>query len=785
MIKIDQLFQSRSTMLRVAIAVLAIAITPAAQAAVQATYYVSPTGSDSNAGTLAAPFLTIQKARDVVRTVNSNMTGDIIVYLRGGRYPITSTLTFVPSDSGTNGYYIGYMAYNNEDPVVSGGKAVIGWTLVAGKSYYVANVPVSSGYADYYRQIYVNGVRAYRASGPWIAGTSFYDNTSTSQTADGINFAPALLLATYANKTDIRLLHVSSFKVDEWPVVNVLTNGSNIAVQCSQPFFQIRKDRGFLNATDKFMIVNALEELNRAGEWYHDRAAGKLYYYPYASENMSTAEVIAPALASDQLVSFVGTSMTSLVKNIAISGVTFEHGNWTYPGQNYIGGSQAEALYPSTGLDPTFTYGQEMPGNIFLHHTSGIKFELNTVRHMGGGGIHLYNDVSNTLVQGNIFYDTTGAGIVIGRFKGAYLDNDIANEARVKDNTISNNVVRDTGRDFMQATGISIMPALRTTITHNDVDNAAFMGIHSRMQVLGNYTTGDTDISQDIGQGYIAFNKVGQSNWASIYGVGDNASIYSFGPAKGTVIYQNLVRHNSANYGVYNDDNSYQITWRQNIILGGNNMSTRSVSPSTILFDGNYSTGNAPSTSNCVLTSFTKLTSETQSTWPAAAQTIANGAGLEAAYAFLLTEVPATPGYEYLLGTPVSLANAGTKSLDSGGWGNVGYLWNGSLTAEASTEVSESWVQYDLQGDYDHFVFTFNEDNGGTYQATEWKVQRWSASSNAWIDIMAYQPSATASNQTYTPASTVATTNIRLYVRNTSTGGKVGAREFTCTGISK
>src|SRR3954451_6635476 len=41
------------------------------------TYYVSPAGSDTNAGTLSAPFLTIAKARDVVRTVNSQMAEDI------------------------------------------------------------------------------------------------------------------------------------------------------------------------------------------------------------------------------------------------------------------------------------------------------------------------------------------------------------------------------------------------------------------------------------------------------------------------------------------------------------------------------------------------------------------------------------------------------------------------------------------------------------------------------------------------------------------------------------
>jgi uncharacterized membrane protein YgcG len=42
---------------------------PDASANTQATYYVSPQGSDCNLGTLAAPFRTLGKARDVVRTV--------------------------------------------------------------------------------------------------------------------------------------------------------------------------------------------------------------------------------------------------------------------------------------------------------------------------------------------------------------------------------------------------------------------------------------------------------------------------------------------------------------------------------------------------------------------------------------------------------------------------------------------------------------------------------------------------------------------------------------------
>ena len=45
-----------------------------AYAATDASYYVSPTGSDSNPGTISAPFQTITKARDAVRTINASMS---------------------------------------------------------------------------------------------------------------------------------------------------------------------------------------------------------------------------------------------------------------------------------------------------------------------------------------------------------------------------------------------------------------------------------------------------------------------------------------------------------------------------------------------------------------------------------------------------------------------------------------------------------------------------------------------------------------------------------------
>ncbi len=82
----------------------------------QAAYYVSPSGSDDNPGTASAPFKTVTKARDAVRTVNADMTGDIYVYLRAGTYSLTDAIAFAPSDSGTNGHRIYYQAYPGKSP---------------------------------------------------------------------------------------------------------------------------------------------------------------------------------------------------------------------------------------------------------------------------------------------------------------------------------------------------------------------------------------------------------------------------------------------------------------------------------------------------------------------------------------------------------------------------------------------------------------------------------------------------------------------------------------------
>src|SRR5260221_10440706 len=82
-------------------------------------YYVAPTGSDGNPGTLEKPFATIQHAQQAVQRFNG-FNGST-VWLRGGTYYLPEKLVFNAQDSGSEAAPVVYQAYPQEQPVISGG----------------------------------------------------------------------------------------------------------------------------------------------------------------------------------------------------------------------------------------------------------------------------------------------------------------------------------------------------------------------------------------------------------------------------------------------------------------------------------------------------------------------------------------------------------------------------------------------------------------------------------------------------------------------------------------
>lgn len=88
-----------------------------------AVYYVSASGgSDSNSGTEAAPWATVQKAASV-------LTAGDTVYIKNGTYALnnhSSVKYLVPANSGNSvSGWITFAAYPGHTPVLDGGNAVL------------------------------------------------------------------------------------------------------------------------------------------------------------------------------------------------------------------------------------------------------------------------------------------------------------------------------------------------------------------------------------------------------------------------------------------------------------------------------------------------------------------------------------------------------------------------------------------------------------------------------------------------------------------------------------
>ena len=194
-------------LLAVAAAALAVpaTATPAAAAAPvagaeggsgSASFFVSPRGDDGNPGTAAQPVRTLERARQLVRTVNQSMQGDVVVTLGEGTYELSQPLTFDPADSGFNGHQVIYRAAAGHRPVVSGGLSVTGWTL-ADPARNLWSAPAPAGLTNT-RQLYVNGVRAQRARG---RAPVTLTRTDTGYTAD------SPLMASWRNPADVEFVY--------------------------------------------------------------------------------------------------------------------------------------------------------------------------------------------------------------------------------------------------------------------------------------------------------------------------------------------------------------------------------------------------------------------------------------------------------------------------------------------------------------------------------------------------------------------------------------------------
>jgi hypothetical protein len=453
-----------------------------ALAAATTTIYVSPAGSDANPGTSPGqPVKTPQKARDLVRGLVAGMAGDIAVSLAGGTYPLAQPLTLDGRDSGTGGHNVVWTAAAGARPVLSGGVTVGGWK----KAGDVWSAPAPAGLAT--RQLYVDGVRAQRASGalPVKVTTTAKGYTTDKATMDN-----------WRNPKNIEFVYnagLGGWTEPRCPVATISPTVITMAQPCwdnsnnrlprtsSQAWNLVGRPKLHTTPT---LVENAYELLDQPGEWYLDSTANTVYYIPRTGEDMTKATVVAPVL--ETLLSAHGTAAAP-IHNVIVNGIQFSYATWLRP-STPEGFSEVQATFTLTGAGAGNTQGlcsnvpgggcpygawTKTPGNVSVAYAHDVQFTGDGFAHLGGTGLDLGRGTQNTTVKGSVFTDVSGNGLQLGE-----VDNPTAKAAdRATGNKLVDNWLHNLPVEFHSGVAIDVGYAEQTTIAHNQLNDLSYSGI--------------------------------------------------------------------------------------------------------------------------------------------------------------------------------------------------------------------------------------------------------------------------------------------------------------------
>lgn len=524
-----------------------------------AEIWVSPAGLDVNPGTPEKPLASVAAALHQMRELRrrgkiaTNETTQI--FLRGGVYPLDHPLRLRPGDSGTASSPTIIEAAANEIPVLTGGVQISGWRLmhgnasglpgVAQRKIWVADIPKVGGHSLEFRQLWVNGRKALRVrtpNGEDLERLVSWDKTNQVATI------PATALAGITNPRGLEMVIDQVWEIAILRVKSIRIHGTNALVTFRQPESKIEFQHPWPPVTVNaryaapFFLANAIQFLDTPGEWFEDLRAGKIYYWPRDDEDMTRAEVVAPAL--ETLVQISGT-LDRPVSNVRFQGITFANTTWLRPSERgHVPLQAGMFMLNARKLSPRGTrYAPKLdnvewigrpPAAVSVANASRIVFQHCTFEHTASAGLDFNSGAQDDEVEGCIFHDIGGNGIQLGKFSDPKVETHTPYNPKEEREVcsrekISNNVIADCGTEDWGCVGIAAGYVRDVSIKHNEVFNLPYTGIS-----VGWGWTRMTNCMRDnlIFANHI--HHVGQR-------LGDLGGIYTLSAQPGTVIAENSI----------------------------------------------------------------------------------------------------------------------------------------------------------------------------------------------------------------------------------------------------
>ncbi len=350
------------------------------------TIYVSPKGSDGQAGTLKAPVRSFARALAIVRTRPTGLSGRIA--LASGDYPVDDTIELGPKDDGLT------VAGGGRARLL-GGKAVAGWK--------VASDPRLASVAR--GKVVSVDLKAAGLTPGELRLRGFHDGKAPSA-LELFSDGEPMTLARWPDRGEYAKVEAAkgpkSFAYagdrprgwktpnDPW-IFGYLrfdwcdTYDRAVRLDPEGRTIELSREPDYgIEAGRRFYFFNVLEELDSPGEYFVDRRAGRLYFWP-------------PAPKGDTVASLLEGPMFRLkgASNVVLKGLRLEAGR---DGAVWIEGGRGNRV-DSCLIRNFGTYG------VSIHDATGSGVAHCDLTGLGSRGIELFGGDRKTLISGGLYAD--------------------------------------------------------------------------------------------------------------------------------------------------------------------------------------------------------------------------------------------------------------------------------------------------------------------------------------------------------------------------------------------
>uniref|UniRef100_UPI0032174330 PDZ domain-containing protein n=1 Tax=uncultured Draconibacterium sp. TaxID=1573823 RepID=UPI0032174330 len=560
--------------------------------------YVSPSGNDTNPGTIEAPFASVERARDEVRNLKNKKSAPVTVFFREGVYRFSQPLLLTADDSGEEGKAIIYSAYKNEKVSFTGCRKLSPkWEKYSDNLWVTkAKLPTEQGFSP--RTLYVNGAACPVARYPnLVPGERPWGGVN----ADCLN---PERVSTWKSPVGA---YVHGMQQGKWgsihyKIIDVTPKGiphlELVSINTSTMY-----NNAQLHKTDRY-VENAFEELDAPGEWFWDKATEHLYFYPPGGLDVNKALFEVPETAC--IIKMEGREETP-VKYITFNNIDFEKTRSTW--------------YKTTEHLPVGDYVINRGAAVFMEGTEHCEIADCDFLEIGGNAIMLSNYNRNSKITGNRLENIQANGIVLVGSRDAMRDSpwcNVLDSTATKDLTkewgyklsykvwdepfrdkqqstdtipgpktenyprfclVENNLITRVGELEKQAAGILVSMSAENTLNHNSIYDLPRAGICLNDGCWGGNIVENNDVFHTVlsTADHGPFNSWGRDrHWTmAMHGVVKKGHENAHDRSRLDTYISNVIRHNrfthtiaSHSWGIDLDDGSSNFHIYNNLTIG-------------------------------------------------------------------------------------------------------------------------------------------------------------------------------------------------------------------------